>query len=410
MEALRTPETSFLEINLKHLDHNVAALRALVESQGNAPHRDRPPLLCAVVKKNAYGLGATPIAQRLVRAGVHMLCVYAPSTAETLIRAAVNIPILVLMPVRTFARTDVLYRPADDGRLHLAVHDLAQLDQLNSAGQTLGIRLTIHLYLDTGMSRSGLDRDQFATALQRIPNLKHLKLRGVFSHLATACSDPDFAQRQLDYFNQVVNAHRGELPGDIVLHIANTCAAFRDHAFHLHMIRPGLGLYGYGPESLAPGPILADAPQLKPILRWVSRLIHVQPYPKGSPVGYLCTHCLKRDSLLGVVPVGYGDGYPLALSNRAAVELPTLADPALCGRPALAPVLGRVNMDQIVIDLTDAAAIAGPDALTLDLPITLVSDDSASPCALPHLADLAGSSVYEMLCRLAPDLPRRYLH
>jgi alanine racemase len=401
---------SWLEIDLGRLEANVKYLRAALDADAVTrpdplmrPGKDRKaPLLCGVVKKNAYGLGIEQVSQRLVQAGVDILAVYAPDNADLIIRAAVNIPILLLMPLRTLRRTDPLYRAAETGRLHLTIHDMQQLDELNSVGQTYGLKLPVHLHLDTGMSRSGLDAEQFVAALGRLSALPHLRLRGVYSHLATACSDHEYAYRQLEYFEKMIADHADKLPDSVVLHLANTCGAYRDRRFHMDMVRIGLGLYGYGPESITDGPIVAEAPILLPIVKWLSRLVHVQRYPAGASVGYGCTHTLKRDSVLGVIPVGYGDGYPLSLSNKGTV---VIRDDAT-NHAYRAPVLGRVNMDQIVVDLTDCADALTPEVGTM---VEVISSDPASPCALPHLAELAHSSCYEMLCRLSSRLPRRYV-
>jgi alanine racemase len=155
----------------------------------------------------------------------------------------------------------------------------------------------------------------------------------------------------------------------------------------------GLGLYGYGDEGTP------SASKLQPVVRWLSRVVHVQEHAAGTPVGYNSTHKLTRDSLLGLVPAGYADGYDRSLGNQSVVGLPECSAD---GKPVHAPVLGRVNMDQIVIDLTDAPAGCG----TL---VELVSDNPASPCAMPRLAELAKTNTYELLCRLSPRLPRRYV-
>src|SRR5690606_26671873 len=183
-------------------------------------------------------------------------------------------------------------------------------------------------------------------------NYRDVRVAGVYSHFATADSDPDFAHTQFNLFEETLRAHANQLPQHFLRHIANTCGILRDRRFFLDMVRPGIGLYGYGHELLSPGPVIGEPPQFEHAVRWVSRIIHVQRYARWTPVGYGSTHRLKRDSVLGVVPVGYGDGYPVALSNLASVRVHP-ADEAL---PIIdAKVIGRVNMDQIVIDLTDLA-------------------------------------------------------
>ncbi len=168
------------------------------------------------------------------------------------------------------------------------------------------------------------------------------------------------------------------------------------------MVRCGLGLLGYGAEVMTSASKASVQPTLQHVLRWISRIIHVQRYPAGATVGYGTTHTLERESVLGVVPVGYGDGYPLTLSNKAQVRL--LDED---GAPmANCRVLGRVNMDQIVVDLTDCAE--GDIQSLMERQIEVIGRDAAAPNALPTLAGQAGLHCYAMLCGLSAHLPRQY--
>ncbi len=409
VEALNMHELSWLEINLAALERNLGVLRGLLT--GDRPYRPDAlpprdaarPLLCATVKKDAYGLGAPPIAHRLAKAGADMLAVYGPAEAEDLVKAAVTCPILLYMPLRRLSRTDLLYRHAVAEKLHLTIHDARQIADVNDIGQTFGIRMPVHLYLDTGMSRGGLSAEQFAQVLASMDAWPHVRIAGVYSHLASADADPDFAYEQQERFEQAVADHAQRLPRDVMLHIAASYAVLRDQRFHLDMVRPGLALFGYGQQTMQ-GPVIADAPQLEHTVAWRSRIVHVQRYKRRSPVGYGSTHKLKRESVLGVVPIGYGDGYPLALSNKASVRVhhPDGQRVFDCR------VLGSINMDQITVDLTDAM---GEDETSfLDAPVDVISDDPAAPNSVPALAALAKCHAYEILCRLSPNLPRRQIN
>jgi len=312
--------------------------------------------------------------------------------------------VLLLSPLRRLSRTDALYRPAVAERLHLTIHDPQGLDEADRIGRDFGIRLPVHLHLDTGMSRMGLTRAQFDDALAGWSARRSLRLAGVYSHLATADDKPEFAYEQLDRFERAVADHADRLPPGVCLHLSNSFGMLRDPRFHLDMVRPGLGLYGYAADLLAPGPVLGDVPRFEPVARWMSRLIHAGDYPRRTPVGYGSTHKLKRPSVLGTVPVGYGDGYPLLLGNKAQVRV--LPD-APGASPFLARVLGRVNMDQLVVDLTDAPD-TDPRGLTGSV-VEVYSDDPAAPHSVTALAKLAKSHPYEMLCRVAGHVPRRYV-
>ncbi|MCC6682278.1 MAG: alanine racemase [Phycisphaeraceae bacterium] len=408
---------SWLRIDLTRIAANVDAFRRLLKSK-SGDDTDRPsfrkqggqrPALCAVVKKDAYGLGAEAVAHCLVKAGCDMLAVFSPDEAEALIQKAVSCPILLLSPLRRLQRTDALYRHAVADKLHVTVHDLEQLDQLEQVGQTYGLRLPVHLYLDTGMSRSGLNETQYAAALKRLSSQTRAKLVGVCSHLATADNKPQFAETQLETFERIIADHAADLGDEpIMLHLANTAGTLRDRSYHFDMVRIGLGLYGYGPDQLAPGPVIAETPDLLHCVSWMSRIDHVQQYPRRTPVGYGSTHRLKRASTLGIVPVGYADGYPLALSNKATVRVFV---PGENGRHFDARVLGRVNMDQLIIDLTDAPPLqdGGEPGKLMNAIVQLICDDPAATNSLPRLAALADSHPWEMLCRLHPKLKRQYV-
>lgn len=413
---------SWLEIDLDRLASNVKAIKRGLGSGawGSAgdprgaglQSPEDGPRLCGVVKKDAYGLGAPAIAHRMAKAGCDMLAVYAADEAERLVAESVDAPLMLMMPLRELSRTSRLYRHAATGKLHLTVHDPDQLRQLDAIGHSFGLRLPVHLFLDTGMSRSGLSEPQLQQVLGELPGLRFVRCAGICSHLASADEDPAFTERQRQRFHALVEQARPALPADAVRHLANTFATLRDPGLHLDMVRCGLGLLGYGCESMRAMPPHATPPPLMPVLRWLSRVIHVQHYPAGASVGYGATHTLGRDSVLGVVPVGYGDGYPLGLGNRAQVRLLDEHGELL----AICPVLGRVNMDQLVIDLTDVPGVVtefspaaeGPEAVRA-WSVEVIGNEFDAPNALPHLASLAGLHCYAMLCQLSPRLPRRYV-
>lgn len=394
-----TKPLSRVEIDLEALSRNVAAVRRLV---GDGP------VICGVVKKNAYGLGAVTVAHRLTKAGCGMLGVFSPDEAQQLNAGAVTTPMLLFYPLRHLARTEGLYRPAVAERLHLTIHDPHQLDELDQLGRTFGIKLPVHLLVDTGMSRSGLSPNQFNEALQTQNKRHYTRVAGVMSHLATASGDPVRAQKQLDTFDGLLRDNEDKIPEDALIHIANTYGVLRGPTYHRHLVRPGLGLYGYGEHDLKGQPAPANPSNFTPTVRWMSRLVQVGTYNRHAKVGYGATITLKRKSVLGLVPVGYGDGYPLALSSNkkrcAKVRVAFADDLHAC------PVLGRINMDQISIDLTDVVKATGVPADAMrGSDVEIYSNDPDAPNALHKLADLADSHCYEMLCRLATHLPREYV-
>ena len=402
MEAPAISATSWLEIDLGRLEHNVATLKSRLAPDGRVA-----PKMCVAIKKDAYGLGAAPIAHRLVKAGCDMLAVFSADEARELVKNAITCPLLVLMPLSELSRTDLLYRHAVAERLHLTIHSVEQLAAVNQIGRTFGIRFPVHLHLDTGMSRGGLSEAQADTILQNFGDHSHARLAGLMTHFASAATDPGFTREQAGRLQALAERHKAAVPNDCVLHVANTFALLREPALHLDMVRPGLGVFGYGPELL-PESDAAALPPLSPIVRWLSGIMHVQRYTAGSPIGYGATHQLLEDAVLGVVPVGYGDGYPQNLSNLASVrvttETPKGAVTADCR------VLGRVNMDQITIDLSPLAVDASDLDFLKTAQVEVYSNDPSAPNSLSQLAASSGNSVYELLCRMSPQLKRHYVN
>jgi alanine racemase len=264
------------------------------------------------------------------------------------------------------------------------------------------------------MSRTGLSDSEFAGVLAGLQGYSFVHLAGVYSHLVYSRSgrvERDADREQAERLDRALEAGKGLMSAGVKVHLANTAGAVRDRRLHRDMARIGLGMYGYLPAGVElggsedclkePGRQTNRLSGPKPVMRWLGRIIHVRRYPAGATVGYEASCTLKRESLLGVVPVGYADGYPLALSNRGSVGL--LDNSQVVVNEA--PVLGKVSMDQIVIDLTDTRAGEG----ALGRQVELISNDTDSPRALNRVAELAGSSPYELLCGLSPRLARRYV-
>ena len=377
---------SLVHVDLDRIAANLARFRSLVGPGVR---------LCAVVKKGGYGLGALPVARHLLAAGCDMLAVYDEPEAVELVEAGLTeggSELLIMRPSWALP-AGPLAHAARTGRLHLSIHEHAQVAALARDAARLTTPLPVHVFLDTGMSRAGLDPADVPRVLDAIAAEPRLRLAGVYSHLATAEEAHDFAEQQLKRFSDATAALAAHTA--VTRHLANTCGTLRSGAMHLDMVRVGLGLWGYGHEQHAGPRCVAADFAFQPAVRWLSRAVHVRAYDAGAGVGYGLTNRLDRPSLLGLVPVGYGDGYPVALSGRAVVRV------RVGERWVDAPVCGRVNMDQITIDLTDAARdLASPADALRDAEVELVSNDPGAANSLPRLAALASTHCYELLCRM----------
>jgi len=387
-------DTSTIDIDLSAIDHNMAVLRRAV-GEGCA--------LCPIVKADAYGLGVARVARRLVSAGAGMLAVYSLRQAiET--AAAVNgaVPVLVLMPVVDIAREDELVRLVLAGQLHLVLHDGVQAARLAECAESLGATLPVHLEIDVGMSRGGAAPDEAARILRAIATGGRLALRGIFTHFSHSRSSADITAREFAAFDAFLAAHRSLIPADAVEHVASTYALARGRRYHRGMVRFGLAWLGYGLEELcADAPLLASG-DLRPAVRWSSRVVQVKRIAAGAPVGYGARWTAPRASTIGLVPVGYADGYPASRAGGDAALHVRVISPD--GTPAEAPVVGAVNMDQITVDLTGLGAPRAEDWLGCE--VELISRDRRSRAHLPALAAASGQIVHECLTRLNPRIPR----
>jgi alanine racemase len=420
--------TSRIEIDLTAVQRNVGILRQVLQSDRPGAPGEQPLTnsarhrigLCGVVKQDAYGLGAPRVAKRLASLGCDMLAVYCLEEAHALADLPLTTPLLVLMPVRGIERQDPVYRLAVRGRLHLTVHDLPQVSELATTASRLGSKLPVHVQLDTGMARGGAMPEEATAIVHAVANNPRLLLAGVMTHFSSPSSDDAYTREQAKAFRAWIEGIKPILsatPG-LAIHAANTAGTLRGKHLHASMVRVGQGLYGYGFESFT-DPLAAEfasfGKQLQPAVRWVSRIAHIHEIPKGWPVGYNRTFKAARPTKVALVPVGYADGYPLGLSNTGKVGLSGLSwdRPRTGGgertegheKPAYAPVIGRVSMDQITIDVTGL-----PESLArVGAEVELIGRDPAGPNHLPALAKAAGSIPHEMLCRMCPRIERVYL-
>ncbi len=392
-----TDENATLHVDLHAIERNVDVLRRVASLEAG-----KAVGICAVLKADAYGLGAPRVAKRLEIAAVDMIAVYTAQQARELAQAAISLPILILTPLRSLSRTDPLYRSLIQGRLHLSLHDEDQLQRLAEAADAYGARIPLHLELDVGLSRGGARREEGERLLEQVAAHPRLALGGVYSHFSCAGVDAERTAEERARFQAFLDANHDRIPPSSTIHLASTCAAFSSRADHHDMLRVGLALLGYASEDIAieTEEGLAELSRaLRPAVRLTSRIVHVSTIPAGERVGYGGTWRAARESVIGLVPAGYADGYPRALSNNAMVRIEG-AD----GTMREAAVVGRVSMDQLTIDLTDLPE----DLRRVGVEVELIGADPSAPNHLPKLAEAAGTITHEALTRLSPRLARRY--
>jgi alanine racemase len=400
-------DTSRIRVNLSAVEHNVRVLRGVVGAQC---------VLCPIIKADGYGLGAPPIARHLKAAGAEFLAVYTPAQAAELARAAVGGPILVLLPVRELDRTDEAYRLLIRGDLHLTVHDGEHLDALLRIAEHFATVIPLHVEIDTGMSRGGCSPDEAPRIAQRVAANRWLRLAGLSTHFAKAGADARFTDRQFARFETALDACASSMPADCLVHAANTLATLRHHRYHKTMVRVGQAWAGFGANALTGGEFRRDAARLRPVVTWRSQIIQVKTIEAGTAVGYGSTWTAGRRSRIGLVPVGYADGYPMGVASTDAAARPACVGVDVGSAPGKAaaggfvPVVGQVNMDQITIDLTDLAPPGGRrrPAVGPGTAVELIGADPGAPTHLPAVAKAAGTVPHNILCGLNPRIRRIY--
>ncbi|MDM8008025.1 MAG: alanine racemase [Phycisphaerae bacterium] len=362
---------------------STAAIRGNVE----AVRRRIPPgtPVCVAVKADAYGHGLAQVLPALDHAGVERLAVANLDEANELRALGWTRPVLCLGPI--FASPSQHDRSesaaeAVAGGIAVTVISPEEARLLAAAAHQQHRLGHVEIQVDTGMGRCGVRCDRALDVVAQAALLPDIRVDGVYMHFATADEeDLTFARTQLRDFKELIAkiASAGLPVGSF--HAANSAAVFRLPESHLDLIRPGLCIYGYwgGPANQRP----AD---LRPILRLVGRLTELRRLPAGASVGYGSTWTAKRDSLIGTVALGYADGYRRLLGNKAVVG----SQNAQGGACNPMPVVGRVSMDQINVDLTDAGPVAVGDQLVV------IDDDPSAPNSVESLATLTGSIPYEI--------------
>ena len=372
LETMRT----WAEISLGNLEHNYRALRAC------APDSK----FLGVVKANAYGHGAVPVARKLEELGADYLAVACLNEAMELRQAGIRMPILILG-----ATPEELAGLVVDYDVTQTVFTPGLARALSQAAGVRGRRAKIHVKVDTGMSRLGLlDHDPAAAAreVEGLCALPNLEAEGIFTHFANADGDEAYTMLQFTRFLDTL-AELEETYGRKfeIRHCAASGAVLNYPCTHLDMVRPGVALYGHAPDPSCAG---LDELDLRPAMTLKSRVAAVRDLPGDTPVSYGCTQRVGRNGgRVAVLPIGYADGLHRVLSGRGSVWLD--------GKRR--PIIGRVCMDMCMVALEDGDQVKAGDEAEIFGPHLPVEES----------AELAGTIQYELLCAVSARVPRVYL-
>ena len=370
----------WIELDREAPEHNLRELRGGLKTD---------TILCAVVKANAYGHGVKQMVPLFRSAD--WFAVNSLEEGVQLRELGEKRPILVLGHVPLSELQEAVRH-----KLDLTVYNretlqaLARLDLANTGPARL------HLKVETGTGRQGVLPEQVEGFVDQLQAVPEARLVGVSTHFANIedTLNHDYAQSQLDLFQQVLKILDGLKVRTEYTHTAATAAAILFDKTHFNLVRVGIGIYGLWPSRetylstlLGQRPV----PDLRPVLTWKTRIVQIKALPEGSYIGYGCSYRATRPIRVGVLPVGYADGYDRKLGNAAYVLI----------RGKRAPVIGRVCMNLTMVDISDI-----PQA-SLEEEVVLLGRDGEEQISAETMAEWAGTINYEIVTRISPLLPRK---
>jgi len=375
MDNLNIMRPVWAEIDLTIIGHNLMQFRKML------PKETR---IMAVVKADAYGHGAAEVAGKVLREGADSLAVALTEEGIKLREAGIKAPILVFgYSAPELGYTLLKYN------LMPTIFDLLTAEAFEKSLSASACKLTCHVKIDTGMGRVGVSKEEALTLVKKVSGSQKLQLEGIYTHFATADEeDRSFTLLQIERFNRVIDACLNAGLNIPVIHAANSAAAMAYPEARYNLVRLGLAIYG-----CYPSPFLKNNKiELLPALSLKSRIIFLKEVPANTPISYGSTYRTSKESLIATVPLGYADGYMRSFSNCGLVLV----------KGVVAPVVGRVCMDQIMIDITGLHNAACGDE------VVIYGKQDRQELKVDDMAAYAGTINYELLTAISKRVPRFY--
>lgn len=365
------------EIDLDAITHNYEEIKKYLPPKSK---------VCAVIKADGYGHGSVPIAKTLNNLGVDAFAVASSSEAVILRKNDIQKDILVLGYTSEEDYIDMVKH-----RIIQTVFRLDMAKRLSDVAMEMGLVAHIHLLIDTGMGRIGFMPDKDSVALiKEIYDLPFIAVDGIFSHFARADeTDKEASALQINRFKWFIQQLEDKGIAIKDLHLANSAGFIDLPQAHFDMVRVGIAMYGLYPSD----EVDRTKVELKPALSLKSSVILVKDVPTGQPISYGGTYVTNKPMKVATIPVGYGDGYPRSLSSKGSVLI----------RGKKAPILGRVCMDQFMVDVTDIEDVKNDDE------VVLIGLSGGEIISVEDIATIMGTINYEVVCQLGKRIPRVYL-
>lgn len=360
----------FAEIYLDNLINNYKIVKKKVK---NAK-------IMAAIKADAYGHGAVEVARILEAEGVYMFGVASVEEGIELRDAGITSKILVLSPI-LHTQIDAIL----EYNLIPTISELKFFDVLHKKLRSLRKPIVVHVEVDTGMTRTGISYNNAIESIRRISSSPYIRISGLFSHFPLAEEDGAFTKKQIRDFGRLIkNLKRYKIKPSCT-HLANSSGIFKHTDSHFDLVRPGIALYG-----LTSSPDIRYANDFSPVMSLRSRVVNIRDVKANTPVSYGHTFVTKKRNRIGTISVGYGDGYPRALSNAGEVLV----------KGKRAPIVGTVCMDLIMIDITHIKSVKIGDL------VTLIGRDGNERISAEECANKSHTIVYEITSGIGPRVAR----
>ncbi len=366
------------EISFNNLRNNLAIIKSLIKSDVK---------IMAMVKANAYGHGLYEVSQELVKNGVEYLGVAFLEEGIFLRKHGITSPILVLGAINIDQISGFIENDID-----ITSSSIDKSKAISEVAKQLGKKAKVHLKIDTGMGRIGVQWNNAERFIEESYKLETLNIKGVYSHFAKADNDIEFTKQQLSRFDSIVNSMDKKRMLPELIHIANSAGLINFPNSHYTMVRPGIMLYGYNPNGYFPNTEF-NGRKIKPVMTLKTKVAFFKVVPQGTGISYNHTYITKNQTRIVTLPIGYGDGYLRHLSNKGEVYI----------REKKYPVVGNICMDQCMVDIgMDGTAYNGDDVL-------LFGEMDGNIIPLEDVCDKVGAITYELLCGITARVPRIYI-
>ncbi|MEW9121232.1 MAG: alanine racemase [Thermotaleaceae bacterium] len=377
MLSLDKTRPVWIEVNLDHLAHNISEVKKVVK-EGT--------LISGVVKADGYGHGSVEIAEILLQNGVDRLAVATLSEARVLRTHYPNTPIMVLGYTPEANAEEII-----KNQIIQTVYSMDQAEAFSKKAVELDQDLLIHVKMDTGMSRLGFQPDTTSLKdIKKIAKLPKIIIEGIFTHFAVADEkDKAFTQQQYSKFMVICEELEKEGVPIPIKHVSNSAAIIDLPSMNLNMVRAGIMLYGLYPSE----EVNQQQVRLKPIMSLKVKIAHIKDIESGIGISYGLKYTTSRISQVATLPIGYADGFTRMLSGKAEVLINGIR----------VPVVGRICMDQCMIDVT------GIDNLKRGDIVTIFGGDEKDSISVEEIAKKLGTINYEVVCMMGKRIPRVYI-